>query len=173
MATRLNRDYYNKDAITLARDLLGKTIVRRLDDGTLIKAYITETEAYTGEHDLASHASKGNTPRTQIMYGKAGYVYMYFIYGMYWMLNVVCSGENDPQAVLIRGIEGIVGPGKVTRHLNLDKLFYGEDLTSSKRLWIENSSLPKNLQIETSPRINVAYAKEWAQKPWRFFVRMN
>lgn len=173
MKRRLKYNYYTSDALTIAKDLLGKTIVREFEDGTILKTKITETEAYVGEQDLASHASRGKTPRTQIMYGKAGHIYMYFIYGMYWMLNVVTGEENMPHAVLIRGIEGTNGPGRVAKVLQLDKSFYGEDLTTSKRIWIEDTRLPKDTKIISTTRIGVSYAKEWAQKPWRFFVRMN
>jgi DNA-3-methyladenine glycosylase len=102
------------------------------------------------------------------MYLHGGLVYMYFISGMYWMMNIVTEKENIPQAVLIRGIQGYNGPGKITRALGIDRSFYGEDLTVSELIWIEESGI--NPQFKTSPRIGVDYAGEWKDKPWRFFV---
>ena len=104
----------------------------------------TEVEAYRGSEDRACHASKGRTPRTEIMYHEGGRLYVYLIYGMYWMLNVVTGGENDPQAVLIRGVENFPGPGKLTRSFGIDRTFYGEDLTISERIWFEESGLSGN-----------------------------
>ena len=103
------------------------------------------------------------------MFHEGGYVYVYFIYGMYWLLNFVTSGKDIPQAVLIRGMEGFPGPGRVGRELQLEKSFYGENLEISNRLWLEDAPIVKNYQ--TSPRIGVDYAgKEWAGKPWRYFL---
>ncbi len=100
---------------------------------------ITETEAYRGGEDLACHASKGLTPRTRVMFGEGGYLYMYLIYGMYWMMNVVTGPEGVPQAVLFRGLRELSGPGRLTRLLGVDQSFYGEDLVQSGRIWIEES----------------------------------
>ncbi len=103
------------------------------------------------------------------MYGEGGVVYMYLIYGMYWMLNIVCGEKDDPQAVLIRGIDTSNGPGKLTRKLQLDKSFYGENLETSERIWLEDSG--KNYPIKTSARININYASEpWRSKPWRWVL---
>lgn len=168
---RLSQDYFKQDAVVLARDLLGKILVRRFDNGMEFRAKITEVEAYRGEEDLACHASKGRTKRTEVMYEQGGKIYVYLIYGMYWLLNFVCADAGEPQAVLIRGIADINGPGRVGRCLKLDKTFYGEDLSTSKRLWVENAENVETCTIESTQRIGVEYAgKEWAHKPWRFFI---
>ena len=167
---RLTTQYFKQDALVLAPDLLGKTIVRKFDDGTELRSKITETEAYRGEEDLACHASKGRTKRTEVMYHQGGEVYVYLIYGMYWMLNFVSGETNSPQAILIRGIENISGPGKVGKALKLDKSFYGENLGTSERIWVEHN-LSAVTGIKTSKRIGIEYAGEtWANKPWRFFI---
>ena len=143
---RLQHDFFIRDVLEVAPELLGKNLVRKVDDQ--IKKYlITEVEAYRGEKDLACHASKGRTPRTEIMYHNGGLVYVYLIYGMYWMLNVVTSVNDVPQAVLIRGIKGFEGPGKLTKKLDIDKSFYGEDLINSDRIWIESNENFKDLKI--------------------------
>jgi DNA-3-methyladenine glycosylase len=166
---KLNSEFYQQDAVTVAEKLLGKILVRANDDGTADRYRITETEAYLGSEDKACHASKGRTPRTEIMYAEGGHVYVYLIYGMYWMLNVVTGSENHPQAVLIRGIDKIIGSGKVGRELKIDKSFYGEELKNSKRIWIENA--PDITSFRTAPRVGVDYAgDEWRDKPWRFIL---
>ncbi|HET7734025.1 MAG TPA: DNA-3-methyladenine glycosylase, partial [Paludibacter sp.] len=136
---RLPADFYKQDAVTVAEKLLGKILVRVCEDGAEARYRITETEAYLGEEDKACHASKGRTPRTEVMFLEGGRVYVYLIYGMYWMLNVVTGAENHPQAVLIRGINNIIGSGKVGRELKMDKSFYAEDLLGSNRIWIEDA----------------------------------
>ena len=167
--SRLTTDFYKQDALTVAEKLLGKMLVRNWEDGTQSHHIITETEAYLGEEDLACHASKGRTKRTDIMYAVGGHVYVYLIYGMYWMLNVVTGPENHPQAVLIRGIDSITGSGKVGRELKMDKTFYSENLMNSTRIWIENA--PDTVSFRTAPRLGIEYAgEEWKNKPWRFIL---
>jgi DNA-3-methyladenine glycosylase len=169
---RIGTSFYALDAITVAQQLLGKVIVRHWEDGSMSRYVISETEAYYGEEDKACHASKGRTLRTEIMYAEGGYVYVYLIYGMYWMLNVVTGIKNHPEAVLIRGINDIVGSGKVGRELKLDKSFYGESLISSSRIWIENPSDPHPVKYVSAPRVGVDYAgEEWRNKPWRFILQ--
>ena len=130
---------------------------------------ITETEAYLGEEDLACHASKGRTPRTEIMYADGGAIYVYLIYGMYWLLNFVTGTENHPQAVLIRGIDNIIGSGRVGRELKIDKSFYGESLLTSCRMWLEDA--PDTFDFTTAPRVGIDYAGDiWKDKPWRFIM---
>lgn len=166
---RLTKQFYSQNAVILAEKLLGKTIVRVWDDGTEMRYCITETEAYMGEEDLACHASKGCTPRTKIMYGEGGHLYAYLIYGIHWMLNVVTGEENQPQAVLIRGIDNVIGPGRAARELGINKSFYGEDLTTSQRIWIEDAPEVKNFR--TAPRVGVEYAGEiWKNIAWRFIL---
>ncbi|NPA36204.1 MAG: DNA-3-methyladenine glycosylase [Chlorobi bacterium] len=168
MNKKLTKDFYSKDAVTAAKELLGKVLVRRFKDGTEIRAVITETEAYHGEEDLGCHASKGRTPRTEVMYWRGGYVYVYLIYGMYWLLNIVTGPKNHPQAVLIRGTDLAPGPGRIGKLLKLDKSFYGEDLLTSDRIWIEEGERG-NIKHKASPRIGIDYAGPvWSKKPWRF-----
>ena len=167
---KLEFEFYKQDAVTVAEKLLGKILVRVWDDGTISRYRITETEAYLGEEDKACHASKGRTPRTEIMYSEGGKVYVYLIYGMYWMLNIVTGAENHPQAVLIRGIDNIIGSGKVGRELKIDKSYNGEDLLNSNRFWLEDA--PNVSSFKTAPRVGIDYAgDEWKNKPWRFILK--
>lgn len=167
---KLPDDFFQRDVLEVAPELLGKLLVREFDNGILKKYSITEVEAYRGKNDLACHASKGRTPRTEIMYHTGGHIYMYLIYGMYWMLNIVTSVKDIPQAILIRGIEGFNGPGKLTKALALDKSFYGQHLNTSENLWIENSEIKPD--YITTPRIGIDYAGEiWKNKPWRYIVK--
>ena len=168
---RLTTNFYTRDVLDVAPELLGKYLVRKSDDNNIRKYLITEVEAYRGEEDLASHASKGRTPRTEMMYHQGGYIYVYLIYGIYWMLNVVTGDENNPQAILIRGIEGFNGPGKITKNLFIDKTFYGEHLATSERLWIEETAHHPEINFKTATRKGIDYAgKTWKNKPWRFIL---
>jgi DNA-3-methyladenine glycosylase len=168
---RLPDTFFDRDVLAVAPELLGKILVIRKADGNLEKYVITETEAYRGPEDKACHASKGRTRRTEVMFHRGGRVYVYLVYGMYWMLNFVTGKENDPQAVLIRGIEGYNGPGKLTRMLGIDKSFYGEDLSISNRIWVENSDISP--AINSGPRIGVDYAGEhWIKVPWRYWINI-
>ena len=169
---RLEGLFYRSDAVTVAEKLLGKILVRKFDDGTTARYRITETEAYLGEEDKACHASKGRTPRTEIMYADGGKIYVYLIYGIYWLLNVVTGTEGSPQAVLIRGIENIVGSGRVGRELKIDRSFYGESLLASERMWIEDA--PEIENFTTGTRIGIDYAGDvWKNKLWRFIADKN
>lgn len=168
MATaRIGNDFFSRDVLIVAPELIGKKLCRYYGNDLVESYIITEVEAYRGTDDLACHASKGLTPRTEIMFGEGGYIYVYLIYGMHWMLNFVTGPKNDPQAVLIRGLKECYGPGKLTRLLGIDKSFYGEDLSTSTRIWVEAAGVsPK---FVANPRIGVDYAgAEWASKPWRF-----
>ena len=167
---RLTRDFFIRDVLELAPDLLGTEIVIN-DKGTSQRFTITEVEAYRGEEDLACHASKGRTNRTEIMYNKGGHVYIYLIYGMYWMLNIVAGEINNPQAVLIRGVKDCNGPGRVGKLLDINKSFYGEDLCSSLRIWVEKSITVKGAEIITQPRVGIEYAgSTWENKLWRYIL---
>lgn len=166
---RLGFDFYNRDVLEVAPELVGKTLVRSFNMNSIQRYTITEVEAYRGVEDLACHASKGRTLRTDVMFRQGGLVYVYLIYGMYWMLNIVTGEPDNPQAVLIRGLEDCYGPGRLTKKLMIGKDFYGEDLISSSRLWVEENQ--QNCSIITAPRIGVDYAGEhWSLKPWRFFT---
>ena len=164
---KLTREFFTRDVLNVAPELLGKILVCKAED-VFFRYRITETEAYRGAEDLACHACKGRTARTEAMFHAGGVVYVYLIYGMYWMLNFVTGRENDPQAALIRGLEGLYGPGRITRKLQIDRNFYDEDLTVSSRIWMEDDGFRPLYQ--TGTRIGVDYAGEWKDKPWRFFV---
>lgn len=164
-----SRDFFERDVLAVAPELLGKFLCRRMDNGELLKYRITETEAYDGAGDLACHAAKGRTSRTEIMFHEGGLVYVYLIYGMYWMLNVVTGKVDQPQAVLIRGLEKCYGPGRLTKTLQIDKSFYGEDLCHSNRLWIASDNTEH--EILTGKRIGIDYAGEWKHKEWRYFIK--
>jgi DNA-3-methyladenine glycosylase len=164
---RIDKNFFLQDAVTLAQKLLGKVIVRTWDDNTISRYIITETEAYLGEEDLACHASKGRTPRTETMYARGGHIYVYLIYGMYWMLNIVSGRENHPEAVLIRSIRETQGPGRVSKILKIDKSFVNENLNTSQRIWIEDA--PDITEFTCSPRIGIDYSGEyWKNILWRF-----
>jgi DNA-3-methyladenine glycosylase len=166
---RLTREFFSRDVLEVTPDLLGKTLVRQFIDGHTLKLTIKETEAYRGEEDLGCHASKGRTQRTEVMYHQGGLVYVYLIYGMYWLLNFTTGAPGHPQAVLIRGAMEIEGPGRFGRALQLDKSFYKEDLITSNRLWVENNPKYSTMPAyTTTPRVGINYAGEfWAGKHWR------
>jgi len=166
---KLHKGFFCRDVLLVAPKLLGKKLVRVFDNGQRKEYIISETEAYRGEKDLACHASKGRTARTEIMYGEPGKVYVYLIYGMYWMLNFVTQKAETPQAVLIRGLEDTNGPGRVGKELQLDKSFYGEDIFTSSRIWIEETDILPKYTI--TPRIGIDYAGDlWKNKPWRYVL---
>ena len=168
---RLDKDFFTRDVLDVAPGLIGKKLLRKWSDGRVSEYIITETEAYRGGEDMACHASKGRTSRTEVMFGEGGHLYMYFIYGMYWMMNVVTGVENIPQAVLLRGLREASGPGRLTRLLGVDRSFYGEDLAFSDRIWIEESgSAPV---YTTGTRVGIDYAGEpWKSKKWRFLMKL-
>lgn len=168
MKKRLDRKFFERSTLVVARELLGKYLVRRAD-GELLRARIVETEAYHGPKDKASHASRGRTPRTAVMFGPPGHAYVYLIYGMYHCLNIVTGPDTFPSAVLIRGVEGIIGPGKLCRELKINKDLNEVDITTSKELWIEDGG-PETGKIKRTPRIGIDYAKEYKDKPWRFVL---
>ena len=167
---RLGREFYTADVLDVAPALLGKLLCRKCEDGEVLKYRIIETEAYRGEDDTACHASKGKTSRTSVMWDKGGTVYVYLCYGMQNMLNIVTGAKGEPQAVLIRGIEGADGPGKLTKKLSIERRHNGADVVFSDELWIEDDgSIPDD--ISTSPRIGIDYADEADRvRPWRFKI---
>ena len=166
---KLSRDFYTRDVLDIAAELLGKDIVMRLDNETFIRRQITDVEAYRGHEDKACHASKGNTRRTSVMFEEGGVLYMYLIYGMYWMMNIVTGAKHNPQAALIRGVDGISGPGRLTKALSIDGSFNGENLTTSGRIWLEDRGIKP--AFKTGPRIGIDYAGDyWKSVPWRYYV---
>jgi DNA-3-methyladenine glycosylase len=166
---RLPNEFFQRDVLQVAPEILGKILVRKFSNGTTERFAITEVEAYSGNGDRACHASRGKTPRTEVMFREGGLVYVYLVYGIHWLLNIVTGHQGDASAVLIRGIEGFPGPGRVGKKLQLSKSFYGEDLADSTRIWIEDAGNKE--QYKTAPRVGVDYAgKHWASKPWRFIL---
>lgn len=170
---KLEHCFYCRPAIELAQALLGKVLVHRTPEGVL-RARIVETEAYLGPHDLAAHSSKGRTKRTEVMFGPAGHAYVYFIYGMYEMFNIVASGKGDGQAVLIRAAEpldgwaaDLSGPGKLARAMRITRADNALDLTGDK-LYLLNGSTGQ-VRIARSPRIGVDYAGVWKDELLRFY----
>lgn len=166
---RLGDDFFAHSALSLAPRLLSCRIFRRFPDGTVKRFAITEVEVYMGEDDLACHASKGRTKRTTVLYAPSGTLYVYLIYGMHWLMNIVTGPEGSPQALLIRGLEGCYGPGRLTKLLGIDGSFNGKQLDVLDDLWLEPSH--KEVSYHTGPRIGVDYAGAyWANIPWRFWV---
>jgi DNA-3-methyladenine glycosylase len=166
---RLTKDFFVRDVLDVAPELPGKTIVLISPEGTPGRFMVTDVEAYRGTEDLACHSCKGRTRRTEIMFHEGGRLYVYLIYGMYWMLNIVTGKEDEPQAVLIRGLKNYPGPGILTKALGIDKSFYGEDIVTSERIWIEDTGV-KTI-VNTGPRIGIDYAGEyWKTRPWRYYI---
>ncbi len=189
----LLRDFYDRSALQVARELLGMRLVR-YDQEQRIAGIIIETEAYRGEDDLGCHCKAGRTARTQVMYGPPGHAYVYFTYGMHWMLNFVVEREDYPAAVLIRSIlpvEGLGliaarrssqparrwtdGPGKICQALGIDKLFNGVDICEpTSKLWVEAGRPISNVSVTTGPRVGLYNVPEpWKSKPWRFLAAVS
>ena len=173
------RAFYERDTVTVARSLLGLEIVFNRPNLNTVRARIVETEAYVGPDDRASHAFRGRTPQTSVMFGLAGHAYVYLIYGSYHCLNIVTERSGYPAAVLIRGVEPIVGitgrtdgPGRLCRELGIDRSYNGIDMTAPPLFLTEPSELA-DWEIESGPRVGVVYAGEWAMRPWRFWIRNN
>lgn len=188
-ATPLPRDFYARPVLVVARACIGKVLVHKTPEG-ITAGRIVETEAYRGPADLAAHSAGGRrTARTEVMFGPAGYAYMFTLYGMHWAFNIVAATEGEPHAVLVRAIEPIVGlslmsarrgvapdrveltngPGKLCQALALDRAAYGLDLCANELYLLPGAAGP----IGRSPRINVDYAGSWAERPWRFYERGN
>ena len=166
----LTQQFFERPTRDVAKQLLGKFLVRK-KGGKIIAAMITEVEAYVGPEDKASHASRGRTKRTEVMFGKPGYWYIYLIYGMHYCLNIVTEKEHYPAAILIRGVEGISGPGRVTAYFKIDKRLNAKSSSRSSNLWIEDRGVKiKPRQIRRGKRIGVEYAGEWKDKLWRFSI---
>jgi len=168
---KLDRGFYARPCLTVARALIGKWLVHR-QGGRLRDGRIVEVEAYVGTRDQASHARFGPTARNRIMFGPPGHAYVFLIYGMYDCFNVVCEAEGRAAAVLIRALDPGAfadgktdGPGKLTRALGLSRAHNHLDLTAD-RVWLEDRG--GRSKIAATPRIGVDYAGPWAAKPWRF-----
>ena len=180
---RLGRADFERPTLRVARELLGKFVVHA-NGRRRFAAMITEVEAYKGPADRACHAYGGRrTARTEPLFGAGGTVYVYFCYGVHWMLNFSTAGEEKPEAVLVRGVlaeeggerELVLGPGRVTRHLRIDKRLDGADATRSSELWLEDRGvrIPARC-VRRGPRVGVDFAgPTWAAKPWRFWVELE
>lgn len=188
---KLPRAFYERATLEVARDLLGKLLVHCTSEGPRM-GRIVETEAYVGPDDRASHASRGKTRRTALMFGPPGYAYVYLIYGMYHCFNVVTEPEGYPAAVLIRALEPILtgdevrvgentnnlerlasGPGRLCRYMQIDRRLNGVDLCGSV-LYIEDQGQPiQPDELVAAKRIGVDYAGQWKDKLWRFYVRSS
>ena len=173
----LGREFYARDALVLARALIGTYLVHAPPGELARAARIVETEAYRGPRDLACHARVGITPRTRTLYGPPGRAYVFLIYGMYDCFNVVSFADGRGHAVLVRAAEPIQGipngvrtdgPGRVTRALGITRVYQAHDLTRPPLYLTPRTRRPR---IEVSARVGVGYAKEWAERPWRFFDR--
>ncbi|MGH7915996.1 MAG: DNA-3-methyladenine glycosylase [Candidatus Binataceae bacterium] len=187
---KLPRDFYAQPVLTVARECIGKLLVRRTAEGETA-GRIVEAEAYRGPLDLAAHSAHGLTRRTAAMFGPPGHAYVFRLYGSSWAMNLVTGAEGEPHAVLIRALEPVRGlalmearrgrpaaereltngPGKLTAAMGINGDDYGRDLCGEE-LFIEIGPRPTGI-IGRSPRINVAYAGRWADKPWRFYERGN
>ena len=175
---KLPRSFYDRDTITVARELLGKHLVRE-SRGVERIGRIVEVEGYLGSHDLAAHSSKGLTERTKVMFGPPGHAYVYFIYGMYHCMNVVTEREGHGAAVLLRAIEPVknilsrtCGPALLCRAMGIDKRLNAHDLLSDD-FFITAPPQPENLVLVKRPRVGVDYAGAWARRPLRYYVRGN
>ena len=169
---RLTEDFFARDVLEAAPDLVGKIVARKMEDGTVLRLRITETEAYRGEEDGACHARHGRTNRTDMMYKKGGYAYVYLVYGMHHLLNVVTGKENEPQAVLIRAMEKpFFGPAKWTKHMRITTDRHnGLYLPDSQEIWLEDDGCKPH--IITAPRVGIDYAPPmWRDMPWRFIAK--
>lgn len=160
------------DTRKVARALVGCVLCRRLPDGQILRARITETEAYHGFDDRASHAFKGRTARTQVMFDEAGHWYVYLCYGMHWMLNVVTGESGFPAAVLLRGAGVWDGPAKLTKGFGVDRAFNTLPAVAGSGLWMEWGEGVPARNVEALPRVGVDYAGPvWKAKPWRFCLK--
>ena len=176
----LPKTFFENKTLVVAKELIGKYLVRKVGN-KITREKIVETEAYVGPHDLACKSSRGKTEGNKIMYEEAGTIYVYFTYGMHWMLNVVTEAKDFPSAVLIRGTEITSGPARLTKALKIDKKLNGLKLGEKSGLWIEEDlkadSLPagrrdSKLKISKTPRIGIDSAGPiWANKPYRFILR--
>lgn len=188
-SNRCERDFFARPTLTVARDLIGRVLVRRLTDGRELRARIVETEGYLGRDDSASHAASGRTDRTAIMFGMAGHAYVYFIYGMHYCFNVVTEVDGVAGAVLIRAAEPLSGveamqelrpnrpgaeltngPAKLCQALDIDTTLNGVDLVTSAALWIEGGTPVPDADVERTPRIGIRSAQRADRDALRRYI---
>ena len=166
---KIGADFYLQDALEAAKAICGKILCVRQKDGTVLRRRITETECYRGEEDTACHAHKGRTARTEVLYRQGGVAYVYLCYGIHNMLNIVTGPRDFPQAVLIRAVEGLSGPGILTRGMGIDRNFNGLSFLDSDLIWLETDAFAPALMA--TPRIGIQYASEEDQaRLWRFLI---
>lgn len=175
---KLERTFYDRETLRVAKELLGKYLIHR-SDGVERIGRIVEVEAYLGPHDLAAHSARGLTERTKIMFGPPGHAYVYLIYGIHCCMNVVTEREGQAAAVLLRALEPVKniedrtqGPGLLCRAMQIDRRLNGQDLQSD-RLYIAAEPEDKPPVIVKRPRIGVDYAGHWARRLLRFYIRGN
>lgn len=162
---RLPYEFYHRPCDVVARELVGKVIVR--DD---IRLRISETEVYWGESDTACHASRGRTKRTEVLYADAGTIYVYLCYGIHWLINIVTGDADDPQAVLIRACAEAPGPGKLTKALGITGEYNRQSILQTPDLWIEDDGF--RCRVETAPRVGIGYASPEDQaRLWRYILK--
>ncbi len=165
----LTEEFFHRDALIVAPELVGKIIVRILDDGTEIRERIAEVEVYRGEEDKACHASKGRTKRTEILYGESGFIYVYLCYGIHWLMNVITGEKEQPQGILIRCGDVHDGPAKLTKYLQIDGSFNGEKICGNNRIRIEDDGFKP--EIRTASRVGINYAGDyWRNIKWRYIA---
>lgn len=190
---RFEREYFLRDALEVGPEILGHYLVRKIDD-KLVKTIITEVEAYVGPDDKGAHTyNNKRTPRTEPMFSKGGYAYVYLIYGMYNCINIVCQQEGKPEALLIRAVEPVNevdilfnnrkpiknihnlsnGPGKLCSALQIDRSFSGYDLIKGEELYLEINENKSEVEIAYAKRIGIDYAEEYKDKLWRFYIKNN
>ncbi|MDO5416034.1 MAG: DNA-3-methyladenine glycosylase [Lachnospiraceae bacterium] len=163
----LTEEFYHRDCLEVAPELVGKLLVRTLPDGSQIRLRISETEAYRGEEDTACHAHKGRTRRTEVLYQEAGRIYVYLCYGIHWLLNIVTGEPDEPQAVLIRACLEADGPGKLTKALQINGRFNNVPILGQDELQIEDDG--KRFEIRTDTRVGIGYASAEDQaRLWRY-----
>lgn len=164
----LTQNFFNQPTLKVARELLGKFLVRKIG-GKTTALMITDVEAYVGHRDKASHAFRGKTSRNAPMFEEAGHWYVYFIYGMHWMLNIVTEKQGYPAAILICGAREISGPARITKFLKIEKRLNGKFASRKNGLWIEDRGVKiASRLIQKRKRVGVEYADEWKNKLWRF-----
>ena len=163
---KLDYAFFHRPCLTVARELVGKVLVRNVD-GRQLRLRITETEGYCGEADTACHAHKGRTKRTEVLYAEAGTVYVYLCYGIHWLLNIVTGEKEQPEAVLIRACAEANGPGKLTKTLQITGELNRKSITQSDALWIEDDGY--RCKITLDKRVGIGYAAQEDQdRLWRF-----
>jgi DNA-3-methyladenine glycosylase len=172
---RLTRPFYRRPALTVARDLLGRVLCRRVEPRRVLRGRIVEVEAYDGPDDRASHAHRGPTPRNAPMFRAGGIAYVYLIYGVHHCLNVVTGPEGYPAAVLVRAVDlggpsrSASGPGRLTRRFGIGKEHDGVSLLA-RDVWLETGDPVADDRVLRTPRIGVEYAGPWAVAPYRFVI---